>query len=861
MRQLPLLFLLACQGEEPVPVKVDPIDLVTPLGEGEARAGIITQQEARIGGPAGESQLGDVMLKNAVARFVIQGVRDGGGLANQGGSLIDADIVRPAGEPDADLVTDWLVMIDMGHTPRAERVTIVDNGQESGVAVVRVTGNESYLDYLAGALENPASAVDLGLIFETTYTLRADTPLLEVETEVHLRGESGRFEPGDVLMDVGGLGELWAPGHGRVNGAPAETDWLAYVDNNAHVAVGMFAAAQGTSAHPNKGLELVNLLLSVTSFYLPAVEIETGGSTSWKRWWGVAPTVAQLSDAWLDVVKMPTRTAQTTVTAADGPVEGARVTVLVDDAPWTLAQSDEDGRVSVEVPTAGVVRFVADGSGDRIVRDLPAGVADYGPLSGPKAQEASLEAVFAGASGAVVARGRGRAEAAEGEALVLGVPGVLHITAPQPVPFEVRVKVADGSVPTDAFGVAPLDGLATLAYARAGTVDIPIEPGTYDVLVQHGGRWEIHQERVEILAGETFDLQATDLVAAWSKRGWFAADTHVHSAPSSDGKVTLTDRALNMAGVGVDLWFGTEHDVAADAQPLVVAMGLADVLLAVPSVEVSPVVRGHANVFPVVVDPERPNGGAWRWWLDVVTSTTEHFQHIRDTHPDALVQINHPFSPGMPLFAGWSPGKIDRGSLWYGGFDLLEVVKGNREDDAVDLYLDLVARGTLVAPMGNTDSHRLLDNDPGLNVTWTYIEKNSSPVASVAEIDETSLVEALRARRTIASNGPFLDLSILPGTVITRVSSLNVTALSPSWMQVDHLSLLRDGVVVDTVDGDTATFSLNATEDTSFVVIAEGDATMQPLGGHKPFAITSAILLDLGGDGWDPPLPPLVITP
>ena len=859
MRRLPLLLCLSCAVAEP-PAS-SPLDLVAPLGAGEARAAVITQERARVGGPAGESQLGDVMLKNSVARFVIQGVRDGGGIANQAGSLIDADIARPAGQPDADLVTDWMVMVDVGHLPRAESVTVIDDGVESGVAIVRVTGHESYLDYLAGALENH-NVDDYGLEFTTDYTLRADSPLLEVKTTVTLNGEPRRVEPGDVLMDVAGIGELFVPGVGRVDSAPSKTDWLGYVDSEDRVAIGMFASAPELGAHPNMGLEIVNFLLSVSSLYMPAVELDTGASTTWTRWWGVAPELSTLTDAWLPAAGVATRVASVTVTAADGPVAGARVTALVDDQPWTMGFTDANGLFEASVPTTGAVRFVADGSGSHVVRDLPDGAADYGPLAGPTAQKVTLDALASGAAQGVIARGRGRAEGDEGQALSLGVPGTLRLVAPDGGAFEARVRRTDAETVKDAYGVPPIDGLAALAYARHGAVDVPIEPGEYDVLVQRGARFEIHQARVTVTSGQTTTVEATELVAAWSAPGWFGADTHVHSAPSSDGKLTLADRALNMAGVGVQLWFGTEHDVVADAQPLVAALGLDDVLRAVTSVEVSPVVRGHANVFPVASKPELPNGGAWRWWMAPVSTTAEHFANVRANHPGSLVQVNHPFSPGMPSLAGWEPGSVARGDLWYDGFDLLEVVKGSRDEQPIALYLDLISRGILVAPMGNTDSHSFTDNDPGLNLTWILLKDGSGqPVSGVSAITDEELTEALRARRTVASNGPFLDLSIAPGSVITQAATLDVVVRAPSWMQVDRLVLLRDGVPVDTVEGDSAVFSLDADADASFVVTAEGDVGLSPLGGHRPFAITSAILLDRAGDGWEPPLPPLELGP
>ena len=97
----------------------------------------------------------------------------------------------------------------------------------------------------------------------------------------------------------------------------------------------------------------------------------------------------------------------------------------------------------------------------------------------------------------------------------------------------------------------------------------------------------------------------------------------------------------------------------------------------------------------------------------------------------------------------------------------------------------------------------------------------------------------------------------VPGSTLTGPGphSLNVTARSPSWIVVDRLILLQDGVEVARVDGVEATFTLSALQDASFVVIAEGDRPMTPITSGRPWAASSAILLDLGGDGWTAPLP------
>jgi hypothetical protein len=56
-------------------------------------------------------------------------------------------------------------------------------------------------------------------------------------------------------------------------------------------------------------------------------------------------------------------------------------------------------------------------------------------------------------------------------------------------------------------------------------------------------------------------------------------------------------------------------------------------------------------------------------------------------------------------------------------------------------------------------------------------------------------------------------------------------------------------------------FELNPEEDAWYVVMADGDESMLPLKNRKPWAMTGPIRIDVGGDGWDAPLPPLTVSP
>jgi hypothetical protein len=330
-------------------------------------------------------------------------------------------------------------------------------------------------------------------------------------------------------------------------------------------------------------------------------------------------------------------------------------------------------------------------------------------------------------------------------------------------------------------------------------------------------------------------------------------DSHVHAAPSPDGAVTMEERLVVAAALGLDFHIATDHEHIGDYRPLLQPLGLAGRLASVPGNEMSSLLRGHMNLLPLEPDPELPNGGAFLWYEREFASTCDEFAQIRDWHPDALLQANHPKS-GLASAAGWTPGHIAHPESWCEDFDLVEVANGGRVS-AEDFYLDLVRRGLLVAPTSASDSHSHLGGSFGMARSLVHCGTTTA-----LDCDADLLSTALRERRTIASVGPFLDTSLEPGALLVGPQRLDVEVLAPSWILVDTLSLLRDGEVVEVVAGTSASFDLDPGVDAVYHVKATGSSGMWPVVGHAPWALSSGFFLDAEGDGWTPPLPALLIA-
>ncbi len=314
----------------------------------------------------------------------------------------------------------------------------------------------------------------------------------------------------------------------------------------------------------------------------------------------------------------------------------------------------------------------------------------------------------------------------------------------------------------------------------------------------------------------------------------------------------MEGRLLVSAGSGVQVHFGTDHDHMADYRPLVEDLGLSAVLASVVSDEVSPPLRGHTNIYPIEPQPNLANRGAFAWWSAWPESTQHAFDMLRARHgDDFILQLNHPLDSGVAGYAGWEPGVIEKPENWSDDFQAIEACNSG-DLEGLPVYFDMVARGHRVSATSVTDSHGHFSGGPGINGTWMGIGSND-----VADFDDEALLEAFGADRLVASRGAFLSLSVDPGTTLTDTGEVNAMAVSPSWIQVDRLVLYRDGVPVETVEGTEAQFVLAPEVDAIYNVVAEGDTPMQPLSGSTPWAISGAIRVDVGGDGWTAPLPPL----
>ncbi len=892
-----ILLLTGCPGPVDTGVRGQPFlgaDPTIPAAPGEARAGVIRDEpgsgDALFGGISAEGRAGDVKIYNSEVQFIIQGAYESHGYVPVGGGVIDADLVRPEEQLGRDLVEDVYLAFSMSRLFHAETVEVIADGSDGGEAIVRATGTDVDWGWFQGMFERDDPVVEaMGLEIATTFTMPPDSPTLHISTAI--------TNPGDDAIEIAPQEGAWVSGEDLLPWQPGSgyDEWDADTRQ-----VLIMAGRQGESTialWPDQGEYGTGVITSLASEYgmllaeLGTTELGPGETVVLDRNLTIAPDPTTALAAKRAVEGDPLSELCGTVTAPAGPVAGARVHLVAgSETPsvdgWAL--TDEDGAFCSQL-APGPYTAYAVGHGDLEHVQLVDGRGRYAPfghsdinaqvlwtMSGHRDAEAPPWAQgYPSSDGVSVDLADGGTESVD---LELGAPGRLELTLVDQhgdaLPGVLELLWTDGAPPNSAIPADLHDALelptgrrAGWAWTPDGTFTIDVLPGTYDLEATAGWRHEqASAEAVEVLPGEATTLEL-ELERVIDHEGWLAMDAHTHGAPSFDGALPMADRLVACAATGVDIAPITDHDVHVDYAPLLEAMGLGSRLLTFPAVEVTTMIRGHFNLWPIEVGARtEPNGGALDWW-NLRVSTDELFEAMRDAAgPDALLQVNHPRTPGMLTFADFDPvtGEADDPDTFSWGFDTFELINGG-VDDLEDVRADFFGfldHGEIRTPLGVSDSHyRFIPC--GMARTDVFLDRDSPE-----GLEADAVVEAVLAGHVVAATGVTLRAwagGALPGDTLTGSSAnVDVQVMAPSWIQPDSLRLIRDGDIVEehalgpAEDGVLFDDSLllEADSDAWFVLEVTGSTPMGDVWRNQsPYAMSNAFFLDVDGDGWQAPGP------
>jgi len=437
------------------------------------------------------------------------------------------------------------------------------------------------------------------------------------------------------------------------------------------------------------------------------------------------------------------------------------------------------------------------------------------------------------------------------------------------------------------------DGLI-LAYG-SGEVPIGVDTcvpspaipyGRYRVWAWRGVEYERWEGEVDLSADRGRVALPIALERAWTPHGTVAADLHVHAHASDDSRMPNPQRVIAQVAAGIQVIALTDHNIYGDVDAEIEDLKLGDKIASIAGTELTSNLL-HANAYPVPFDRNLPRGGAPTPDTIINGGAQQLFDVARRMRTNPIVQVNHPRFRVNSLFdtAGWD------GLSWPPpfplGFDAVEVIAGysafnvdgdRRLDDGVRDFYTLVDHGHLVIGLGNSDTHDLNWVLDGTARNYVYTD-------NVRPFDEPAFLAALRARRVVATTGPWLDVEVSsakdatptvgPGQSLAAEGGavwLDITVAQTRWVKTERIRITIGGptgpTLVQQIDVPpnvrehrwAGRIEVGA-HDTWIGVTGDGDTAM-PLeftgtyqrdrwnrAGVTPFALISPILVDADRDG------------
>lgn len=608
----------------------------------KARVRRIADPAEQITGPLGHSRVGDWLLENDVARFVVQDApqRDLHSVGQFGGEIIDAELIGREGR-DAFLALSTALNIESVVNPIS--IVVVNDGEDGTPAILRACGPDDLLDYVNASSQVaelgatlPAAADDSDYAIDACieYALAPGRRDVAMTTTVFSSESVTRRFWAGYYVNGGGTLEQWqdtaqAPPAGLgellVSGANLALSFYGF-DASEGVDYGLLpvqlpASSVVSSSFTTSGVSFllhsqsIAVLLAFPAAAPGPIQIPAGQSRSFSAHFAVGDGSASNTGALrAQLDGTPTGTFEGCVTAGGAPLPGARVAI-------GLASGARIDHV--------VAHFVADANGC-YSGELPAG--SYGAVAGKHGYPYEGGAAAPPVHPVAIAAG-----AVATENFALPATATLRVNVADangaPVPARVSVIGFDPSPePTIFSQVSPLlpssntgvlndvsrdvlnAGFAALAFAGAdGVAELPVEPGSYQVYVSRGAEWSLFSAPVALSGGATTLVNA-QIAPVLDTSGFVSSDYHVHQVNSPDSRIANARRVAAFAAEGVDNLIATDHDAITDLSPAIAALGLSPFLHTTIGEEITSFDYGHFNAYPQAGDPARPaSNGSTDW--------------------------------------------------------------------------------------------------------------------------------------------------------------------------------------------------------------------------------------------------------
>jgi hypothetical protein len=428
---------------------------------------------------------------------------------------------------------------------------------------------------------------------------------------------------------------------------------------------------------------------------------------------------------------------------------------------------------------------------------------------------------------------------------------------------------------------------------KAKGVQYGIPHGSYRLVAHRGTEYDLTEARVVLAPNMGEVTVELPLARTVDTTGYRAADMHLHAAPGSgDARITIRDRLKTVAAAGLDVGVSADHDFNTDFVKAAQELWPADAPIAVVNGNEASGIGGHFGVYPAVPDASKPFNGAPDPRLPS-NPPRAFFDRLHALPGAPLVQLNHARLgwEGAAYLNGGSPCGVwrDRSKLPACplDFEVMEVLSGylscgSKIEETLQDWLALIRLGVVTTATGNSDSHGTVNHLAGFPRTYVRVADDRPGAFSQDEF-----IGALRARRAIATTGPFLTIRVngeagegdlAPAT--ERQVRVSARMQAASWVQVDEVQLRVNGVVVKSWPvprvGDATPLLevrdelVDVGEVDAFVTVeARGSRPLPPFvvgeytvaspvecpplpgspAGMLPFAITNPVFVDRDGNG------------
>jgi hypothetical protein len=801
-------------------------------GAQQAFAGQVTDASQLVRGPAQSGLVGDFFIKNDRVSFIVQAPTRVIGVIPQGGNLVDAVLTDGTQQVVDDHFGELGLIYLLGRTCEPDRIEVVRDGSQGGVAVLRSIGKSGNDDFLnvkgIGVLPVDITLdpdIDDNIECATTYILAPGSTTLEVYHSLYNAGPDKVAGPMGTVADTGGNTEAWTNTRGferadigaiTTLGSPQPSDYVVYQAPG--VAYGVIPRHDKPTPHTQTVIAGVSILLDGNSNLLEILQRDkprfldlASGKGMMQRYDLAVGKDANAIDAIWRKDETLTPISGRVQWAGGGAATGARVGVFIDGngngiLDEVTVDSDSDG--TVDDHAVSYMDVQPDGTFSGVVpagnlfmfaevknagRSQPVALADNLTLTIPTPVKIDFQILDADTSTPI-----------PGTLLVIGT----HPAFPDKRLFEVYDRATGVVVQRHAIRGTTVDlgdGADTPIYVPAN--------GTYRVYASRGTEWSVAS--APVTGSANVDLTFT-LKRVVPTPGYFATDWHVHQIGSPDSPVLSEDRISSAVATGVEMFAVTDHDYVSDLQPIVEQLGLSRLLRVVPGIEVTPFAYGHFNSWPLEPDGASANRGAIDWArgaaLGLAMLPGEIFDAMR-ARGAQMVQVNHPRGSGFTEFqAAFSRAnvlydydnrtifgdyenantpndwlRLPGESLWSDRFNGLEVWNGFtiadsngdnlRENKSLDRvmrdWLAMLSLGFYVTPAGNSDTHTIVSDPAGMPRTYVRVG-DDSPAAlmspsSVDAVIATQTGAGNTARDVVVTDGPMIDVKVGGAPALGRV--------------------------------------------------------------------------------------------